>query len=210
MNRFLILTLLLLSSFSLSAQEKEQKDDWVKIHMAGLSYGYSHKTLEETIDNDTENLKYSVNSIGLNYSSFSGDRLGFLSDAALLFPITTKYGSDSAKSNGGFTLDYLGSVGWRLEYKPFTVIPYVGFQADYGFISKDPVDDNKSNHMISLGLGTGVKGIYETAEDKGIFMGIRMTYNSLEFSSADYDSREIQLKHKFTLLLNAGYSWRSK
>lgn len=195
---------------SLYAQEAERRDDWVKLHMAGVSYDYSFRVLEETIGNDKHNLEYRVHSLGLNYSSFSGARLGFVTDLTLLFPFMTSYESESEKSNSGFSLDYMGSVGWRLDYTPVAFIPYVGFHADYGFLSKDPVDDDESNHMLSLGFGTGVKAVYEISEGKGIFLGLRGTFNSVEFSSADYDSREIQLERKFTFTLSSGYSWRPR
>jgi hypothetical protein len=204
------LFLLILLSGPLCAQQEGRKDDWVKLHMAGFSYDHSFRVLEETIGGDKRNLEYGVHSLGLHYSSFSGARLGFVTDLTLLFPFITSYESESGKSNSGFSLDYMGSVGWRLEYAPFTVIPYVGFHADYGFLSKDPVDDNESNHMLSLGFGGGVKGIYEISEHKGIFLGLRGTFNSVEFSSADYDSREIQLERKFTVTVSSGYSWRPR
>ncbi len=215
---YVLLLIFLFITLSLSAQteipgeeqERPRRDDWKKIHMAGFAYDHSYKLLEETIGDDTKDLKYRTHSFGLGYSSFSGARLGFVTDITALFPLITSYGSDSAESNSGFALDYLGSVGWRLELEPFELIPYVGFNVDYGFLSRDPVDNDNSNHMISLGLGTGIKAVYEIAGGKGVFLGLRGTWNSVEFSSADYDSREIQLVRKFTLTANAGYSWRPR
>ena len=207
---YLLLLILLTLTTTLSAQEEVMKDDWKRIHMAGLAYDFSYKILEETTGDDTVDLKYRINSLGLNYSSFNGDRLGLLSDVSIFIPVSTSYGSDSARFNSGFTLDYTGSIAWRLQFSSFTLIPFAGFHADYSYLSEDPVDENKSNHMISVGLGTGIKGIYEISEGRGVFLGLRGSFNTLEFSSADYDSREIQLVRKFTVMLSTGYSWRPR
>ena len=210
MKRILILSIILSLSTALFAQEEMHKDEWKRIQMVGLAYNYSSKVLEETIGDDKIDLKYGIHSLGINYCSFSGDRLGFVTDATLLIPVSTKYESESAEPNGGFTLDYMGSIGWRLVVSPFTLIPYLGFHADYGYLSKDPVDDDKSNHMISLGFGTGIRAVYDISEGKGIYLGLRGIFDSVEFTTADYDSREIQLKRKFSVMLSSGYSWRPR
>ncbi|MBF9015094.1 MULTISPECIES: hypothetical protein [unclassified Oceanispirochaeta] len=203
-----ILTLLFTTSvFSQEIEQEENVIDWNQIHMVGISYQQSFKNLNEASGTDTEKLEYNIQSLGLNYGSFTGSRLGFYSDIYLLLPFQSKYESDSNESNSGFSLDYMGAVGWSLWAGPIGFLPYIGFHTQYTFLNRDPLDENQSNHMISVGMGAGIKFLIKLNEKNNIFTGIKGSLDTIEFTSASYDSREIQLRNKISYMVSLGYAY---
>jgi hypothetical protein len=202
---WLLISSMILFPVLISSQEISLED--IKhIYMAGISFSQNFKTVDEMTGAHSEDLHYSLNSAGLNYSSFTGDRLGFFSDVNILMPFTSSYESSSPESNRGFSLDYMGGIGWNLRIQRITFLPAAGFHGDYTFLSKDPLDENMSNHLFSFGLGVNLKMLYRIKEKHHVFWGIRGGLDTIEFTSASYDSRVIRLKTKWTYLLSAGYA----
>lgn len=193
--------------FSQEIGQEENVIDWNQIHMVGISYQQSYKNLDAVSGTDTEELEYNIQSLGLNYGSFTGSRLGYYSDLYLLIPFQSQYESDSNESNSGFSLDYMGAVGWSLWAGPIGFLPYIGFHTQYTFLNRDPLDENQSNHMISVGMGAGIKFLIKLNEKNNIYTGIKGNLDTIEFTSASYDSREIQLRNKMSYMVSLGYSY---
>jgi hypothetical protein len=188
--------------------ENEKKEiDWNQIHMLGLSYQQSYKAMDVVSGSDTEELNYGIQSLGVNYGSFSGSRLGFYSDLYLQLPFLSNFESDATENNSGFSLDYIGSVGWSLWAGSIGFLPYLGFHTQYTFLSKDPLDENQSNHMLSFGMGAGLKILIKINEKNNIYAGVKGSLDTIEFTSASYDSREIQLRNKMSYMASIGYAY---
>ncbi|QEN07682.1 hypothetical protein EXM22_06650 [Oceanispirochaeta crateris] len=204
--RYLHPTVLLFLFLPGTIDSQEINTKLKQIHMGGFSYSQSIKNHEESIGTTSSDLQYSLKSAGLNYGSFRGDRLGFISDINVIFPFSSAYNSQESDKNTGLILDYMGGVGWNLGQKSLVFLPAIGFHGDYSYLSKDPVDENTSNHMFSFGIGIGLKILYKINAQNAIFTGIRGGLDTIEFSSATYDSREIRMKTKWTYIVSAGYA----
>lgn len=196
------------SSILIPLLEDEEKEiDWNQIHMLGISYKQSYKTMDVESGSDLNELKYGIQSLGINYGSFSGSRLGFFSDLNLLIPFMSTYESEEKENNSGFSLDYTGSVGWSLWSGSFGFLPYLGFHTQYTFLRRDPLDENQSNHMLSFGMGVGLKILIKINEINNLYAGIKGSLDTIEFTTASYDSREIQLRNKMSYMLSIGYAY---
>lgn len=189
------------------AEIEKKEIDWNQIHLLGLSYQQSFKTMDVVSGSDTDELNYGIQSLGVNYGNFSGSRLGFYSDLYLQFPFLSNFESDATENNSGFSLDYTGSVGWSLWAGSVGFLPYMGFHTQYTFLSKDPLDKNQSNHMLSFGMGAGLKVLIKINEKNNLYAGIKGSLDTIEFTSASYDSREIQLRHKMSYMVSIGYAF---
>lgn len=188
--------------------EIEKKEiDWNQIHLVGLSYQQSYKTIEAVSGSDTEKLNYTIQSLGINYGNFSGSRLGFYSDLYLQVPFLSNFESGETEKNSGFSLDYTGSVGWSLWTGSIGFLPYLGFHTQYTFLSRDPLDENQSNHMLSFGMGAGLKILFKINEKNNLYAGIKGSLDTIEFTSASYDSREMQLQNKMSYMASIGYAY---
>lgn len=181
--------------------------DWNQIHFAGISFQQNFKNMDAESGENSEMLKYSIQSLGLNYGNFSGSRLGFYSDLNLLIPFRSQIEAAGYTINSGFSVDYMGTVGWNLWTGSFGFLPFIGFHTQYTYLKKDPLDDNQSNHMLSVGIGTGIKFILKINEKHNIYAGARGSYDTIEFTNASYDSREIQLRNKVSYLVSIGYAY---
>jgi len=205
------ITMFCIQTMSVCPQETPTSEQEItnpdRIRTAGLSLSSSYKTLESRFGNEEENLDYSVTTSGLNYGSFTGGRLGFVSDLNLCVPLITRFESETASGFGGVSLGYLGGIGWNLHGERAGIQPYTGFHMNYMFLMEDPIDQKMSNHILSFGLGTGSRVFYSINENHLIYIGLNLNMDTIEFTSASYDSREIKLLYCLSWLVSAGYAW---
>jgi len=178
-----------------------------RIHTAGLTFSSVYKTLESRYGDEIENLNYSVTEAGLNYGSFTGGRLGFVSDVNLCVPLITRFESDTTTGFGGLSLGFLGGIGWNLRWDKIGLQPYTGFHFNYMLLVEDPIDQKMSNHILSFGLGAGSRIFYSIRDGHNLFVGLNLNLDTIEFTSASYDSREIKLLYNLSWLVSAGYAW---
>ncbi len=208
-----ILILLFLIISGVNAQEAEDSSapltDPDIVRMAGMTFSQSFKTLESRLNGETDTLKYSISSAGIHYGSFTGGRLGFVSDVNVCVPFLIDYETDEMIGSGGFSLAYLGGIGWNLWRGKTGIQPYAGFHIGYTLLSEDPIDQKQSNHILTFGLGTGSRLFYTLKDKNHLYLSLGMNIDTMEFSSASYDSREIKLQYNLSYLISIGYGWSS-
>ncbi|MDC7232482.1 MAG: hypothetical protein PQJ58_04585 [Spirochaetales bacterium] len=186
---------------------EEKIIDWNQIHMGGISFQQSFKTIEVSSEGSASDVTYSLLSPGIHYAGYSGSLIGFLSDFYLSFPISSRLESGGTDNNFGVSFDYMGAVAWNLWAGPAGFLPYIGFHTQYTFLEKDPMDENLSNHMLSFGIGAGVKILFKLSDRHNLYTGINGCLDTIEFTNASYDSREVQLSRKILYSVSLGYAY---
>ncbi len=207
--RLLITLLVILSPSILLSQElpalEQTSIDWNVFNMAGLSFSSSYRTISESSGSGKQ--EYRTDAIGITYTNFTGSRIGFFSQLSASFPFGIQQEGEEWEINTGFILDYTGAVGWTLKAGNFGFMPYAGFHTAYTFLSRDPSDNDNSNHMISFGLSLGCNFLFYLNRKSSLYGGLGGYIDTIEFTSASYDSRNRHLERKLAYMLSIGYAY---
>jgi len=210
-GKLILVIFLFIFTFHISSQESSSQEPAVtnpdRIHTAGIIFNQSFKSLESRYGDNTETLRYSITSAGISYGSFTGGRLGFVSDLNVCLPLIINFESQKTTGVEGISTGYLGGIGWNLWNGKTGVQPYLGFHMNYLLLTKDPIDQNMSNHILSFGLGGGTKAFYSISKNRHLYISAVFYIDTIEFSSASYDSREIKMVNNISCLISAGYGW---
>ncbi len=207
--RIILSLFILISPVLLYSQETagEATIDWNVFNMGGVSWSRSYRTISDDSESESKTLKYQTDAAGLNYTNFTGSRIGFFSQLTASFPFRTRKEGENWENNAGFVLDYSGAVGWTFKAGRFGFMPFAGFHTAYTFLSRDPFDDGSSSHMASFGLSLGCNFLFYLNKNDSLFGGLSGYIDTIEFTSASYDSRNVQAERKMAYMISLGYAY---
>ncbi len=198
-NTAALLLLLFLWTQSIPSQENGAPEDQLqRFHLMGFSVGHEARTLTENYQFDPVENRQELESIGLEYTTLIGSRLGFFSDLFLHIPV-------NGESPQGGVGDFTAGLGWNIWSGNWGLLPGIGFHTGVTYLGNDPFSEGEDTLYISFGLGGGCKVLYRWNNRFITYVGYLGNFDTLEFSANPrYRDRDNSFKNTYDMKVSLG------